>query len=459
MSNKYSLVMVLLVMLSLLTSCLGNSDSSVTYYDDAAITSFSLGTLKRTIHTKTKKGEDSTYVVSVAGSKYRFSIDQQKGLIYNIDSLPQGTDASKVLVTINTRNSGIAFLKSLISDSVTVINATDSLDFSQERTVTVLSNDGAWTKDYLVNIRVHKEEADKLYWIEKKTNPIIGSLSNMKAIHFGGNVYVYGTYNGKTTMYCTPTSNGNQWTEVTVPFVDMTNIVKSGNSMYAISNGKIYTTTNGKDWNIAANASNLETLIAGSSNELYALTTEGRIAKSNDGAASWQLDELDYDAAYLPKKDINSICKQSLINPDIEKLLIIGNRGVEGDKTASIWSKNLDNSQPSKSQSWMFQPFDETTWHHAPVLNSLSVTDYGKGMLMLGSYDASGMMSPNNFGFYYSWDEGLNWWEDKRFTLPEAFRCDPSSTAIVSDGNNRFWILCGITGQVWVGYFSTWTWE
>ena len=49
-----------------LTSCLDEDDSYyyTTTYEDAAITSFTLGTLNRVMHTKTSSGEDSTYVTT-----------------------------------------------------------------------------------------------------------------------------------------------------------------------------------------------------------------------------------------------------------------------------------------------------------------------------------------------------------------------------------------------------------
>ena len=87
-------------------------DNDVVYYDDTAITSFSLGTMNRYVHTKSSTGADSVYKTTYSGSNYAFYIDQLTCEIYNVDSLPKGTDAAHVITTISTKNGGTAIWKS-----------------------------------------------------------------------------------------------------------------------------------------------------------------------------------------------------------------------------------------------------------------------------------------------------------------------------------------------------------
>ena len=47
------------------SSCLSSDDNEVTYYDDSAISPFTLGTLNRTMHTLSSKGVDSVYQISL----------------------------------------------------------------------------------------------------------------------------------------------------------------------------------------------------------------------------------------------------------------------------------------------------------------------------------------------------------------------------------------------------------
>ena len=81
---------ILLSTVVVFSSCLSSDDNEVTYYDDSGITSFTLGTLNRTMHTLSSKGVDSVYQTTITGSDYQFYIDQDKREIYNPDSLPYG---------------------------------------------------------------------------------------------------------------------------------------------------------------------------------------------------------------------------------------------------------------------------------------------------------------------------------------------------------------------------------
>ena len=100
MKRKYTPFLLLTLTVCLLSSCLSNDDSSSTVYYDTAITSFSVGTLKR--HVTTASGEDS--IVKTDCSGYNFYIDQLTHEIYNTDSLPYGIDASMAVVSISSKN-------------------------------------------------------------------------------------------------------------------------------------------------------------------------------------------------------------------------------------------------------------------------------------------------------------------------------------------------------------------
>ena len=159
---------LLLSVLTVLTGCLSNDDTEIITYDDTAIMTFSLGTMTRTIHTTSSKGEDSTYTASVTGSKYAFAIDQQRGLIYNVDSLPVGTRVSNVLCNITTKNSGVAVInhrtKDGLKDSLTTYSNTDSVNFSKPVEVRVYANSGIAYRKYTVTVNVHQQNGDEFCW-------------------------------------------------------------------------------------------------------------------------------------------------------------------------------------------------------------------------------------------------------------------------------------------------------
>ena len=155
---------MMLLTLAVCSSCLNSSDQSVTLYDDAVITGFSLGTLTRNIHTSSSVGTDSVYKKTVTGSNYKFHIDQIGRRIFNTDSLPTGTNVDRVLCTITTFNSGVIIIKDIDSTAYSYYSSSDSIDFTQPRTFGVVSTDGTAFCEYTVNVNVHQEDGDEFRW-------------------------------------------------------------------------------------------------------------------------------------------------------------------------------------------------------------------------------------------------------------------------------------------------------
>ena len=153
----------MLLALVLTTSCL-NSSSESTLYSDAAISSFSLGTLYRYEHVKTSAGTDTVYKRTLVGSNYKFQIDQVNHRIYNSDSLPLGTDVAHVICSIGSVSNSLITIKDLNSDTVRVYNSTDSIDFTSPREFYVYSTDGNGYTKYDVRVNAHQQDEYTLTW-------------------------------------------------------------------------------------------------------------------------------------------------------------------------------------------------------------------------------------------------------------------------------------------------------
>ena len=151
-----------------LSSCLKDGDNEVESYQDTGLTSFSLGALKQTLHTTSSTGEDSVYTQTVAGSSYAFTIDHQQGLVYNVDSLPVNTDVSRVVCTAGAKNMGTLILnlrtKDGLRDSLALYSSTDSIDFTAPVEFRVYNQAGTAYRKYMVEVRVHQQEADAFHW-------------------------------------------------------------------------------------------------------------------------------------------------------------------------------------------------------------------------------------------------------------------------------------------------------
>lgn len=148
----------------MLVSCLG-SDNDTTVYGDAAITGFTLGSLNRYVHTtSTKTGNDTIVKSTVTGSAYKMNIDHFGQHIYNQTRLPVGTDLRHVVCTITAKNGGMIAIQSMTSDSLQWYSSTDSIDFSQPRTLRVYSTDGTAWHDYVVELNISTTKDSDLDW-------------------------------------------------------------------------------------------------------------------------------------------------------------------------------------------------------------------------------------------------------------------------------------------------------
>ena len=163
--NKHISALFALIMGALMmTSCLKSDDTSeIIYNNDTAITAFSLTTVNRYIHTTSSSGADSVYKKALS-TPVSFNIDQYNQTVYNSDSLLNDCDLKHVLISVSTKNSGVAVIKSLTSDTLTTILSTDSLDFTQPREVRVYAQDGKSYRAYKVTMNKHQVATDKILW-------------------------------------------------------------------------------------------------------------------------------------------------------------------------------------------------------------------------------------------------------------------------------------------------------
>lgn len=162
--HPITLATLLLATSTLTTACFGDEDESLTLSNESGITAATLGTLKRTLTTRTKDGlRDSSYTVSVTGTLYPLTIDHEQGRIYNVDSLPYGTDVRHVVLSKFIHTGGVA-IRSLKTEKDTIFTLKDSTDYSRPRQFTTFSQDGKYKRHYTMELRVHQQEGDSTHW-------------------------------------------------------------------------------------------------------------------------------------------------------------------------------------------------------------------------------------------------------------------------------------------------------
>lgn len=448
MRIRFTSLIVLLSAVCLLSSCLkdDDDDTDYTYYGDTGLSAFSLGTMKRYLHTKTAAGKDSVYKLTYVGSAYKFTIDQLGHRIYNTDSLPYGTDVKHVIASVTAVNNGIIYLKSATSDSLAFYSNTDSIDFSTPRTLRVVSQDGQRYVDYTVKLNVRTVPAGTISWQKKTDNAQLAQLDKVHALSAGSYVYVFGLLNGQTVGYSSGIYDGETWTPMSGSFSARASFVTKGNALFALDNGTVYSSSdNGQSWTAVATNSALKRLVAASSAHLYALAANGYssvtgIAESADDGRTWTNDDIDDNAMMLPDDEVSYTAIPVRTNDSIEQVMIVGRCSAANDIYARTWTKLDDYSSQPVASPWTYVDNSGESNYSLGEIPSLTVTAFGGypvALISNGSYISSLLQSR---------DSGLTWEASGR-TLPDGLSSAIGKLTMTTDSEGSLWIISD--GSVW----------
>ncbi len=427
-------------------SCLKSTDDNTTYYDDTAVTAFKLGTVNQYKTTKAKDGvTDSTYKVSYSASSYTFYIDQLQRVIYNPDSLPYGTDATKIVCTLTTKNGGTAVItlkNQAGEDSLAYYSSTDSVDFSSPRKVRVYSNSNAAYRDYTVRVNVHQQTGEEMSW-RSTTFATLSTVGARKMVYNASELYLFGVKDGQTVVF---RQNGTAMEQLAPTFgADAyKSAVALGGYLYVLNGGSVMRSADGSTWQQMGSDASLTQLVGAGSAKLYALTADG-IKASADNGATWAAESLDDDAANLPTDNVSFVCMTAKANAQTNNLILVGQRG---DKTV-IWRKVEENATGAQSQPWAFYTQDDYNKLALPFLANLQVMGYDDGLIALGGDFST---------FYESKDQGITWIATDDMALTSAFGLAASPFAMVADSNNYMHISKAGSTAVWLGRLARLGW-
>ena len=466
MKSKFAAFTLLLATVFLMASCL-ESDNDYTYTDDCAISSFSVTTAKQNTFVKTSDGlRDSLVVKELTLSNYKFYIDQINGKIYNPDSLPCGVDAKKLLCSVSNSSAGLVVIKKEKSDSLDYFSSTDSLDFSVDREVQVVSNSGLSVKKYTVHVNVHKEQADSFAW---HATPICAELKNLQGIKtaaVNGKLLLLGTDGNNTLVYA---NNGTQWTKCETNLGHnlaadaYKSLVTKDDYAYISDGGNIVRTNDGKTWNIMGEATDVTRLVAASRYSLYGYATDGRLMTSKDNGATWTVAEIDDELSLMPYGETTYASVEIEGYAKTDRVMLFGTRDAAtypNDKYLTIWGQIDEAAENSENQPWAYYGVSADNNHAAPLLSGISAVAYDGGVYMMGQEEGK---APK---FYKSLDNGITWREDTATVmLPTNFNENATNAitakgtyALTVDKNKSLWLVNASNGMTWRGRINRLGW-
>ena len=387
---------ILAMTVVLMASCLkSDSDSSVTLYNDAAITGFTLGTLNKYVD-----GIKTTY----SGASYVFSIDQSATgahtfkdttiigrCIYNNDSLPLGTDLKHVVGTLTTLNNSIAIIEQLDNPGVyDYFSSTDSVDFTKPRRVRVFSSDGSVYNQYYISVDAHQEDGNEFTWKlmdDKWTVPEQEVLpTGIKQLlgHSTTEHYALSTDNKLMVSY----DKGATWNEEKI-----------------IEDADLFPT---RDIALVS----------------YPMTNT---------------DSVDY---------VLLIGNREVSEQNNESIAMVWRKVIDYGKnsTKASWSYMERNATSGDSLA-------------LPRMKDMTMVKYDDGILVIGGDGIGGWHEPGYSMIYQSRDNGITWKYNPSYNFPDDFDVLATRVHATADADNFIWLHCEGTGQVWRGRLNRLGWK
>ena len=217
-----------------ITSCL-DDDNDIEYSPDATIHAFELDTIGY-------------------GISYKFTINQQEGLIYNQDSLPVHADTiiDRILIKTLTTASGVVTMKDKEGRD-SIINISDSLDLREKLEIKVWSTEALAgiapdkVKAYTIDVRVHKHDPDSLSWgyVGKIDDEIKGA---QKTIKFKDEYFTYSMDGSSVKVHSS--SDLSSWSlKYATGLATLPNsILPLEKIILATAENKVYESTDGITW-------------------------------------------------------------------------------------------------------------------------------------------------------------------------------------------------------------------
>ena len=437
-------IILLVTIMSLgvpLISCNSDSDSTTTTNDNnCAILNVVMGGLKRKITTKSAlTGNDTVYYTSVSGSLYAMYIDQYKNEIYNPDSLPVGTFVNKVVLSSVTSDGIVAYRTLWATD--TLFSSTDSMDFTTPRTFYCYAYSGTAKKTYTVHVNVHQVDPEVFEW--NQTGTQVAALQNItaqKVVAKDGKIYVFALAGGQSEVLTSSQNDGGRWT---VTALGLTNfkpddVQLMNNTFYALSDGKVVSSTDGTTWTETASTLSPDALVATSTHYLFALK-DNALYGSADNGVTWTADSLNSNATQLPSSGFSSVCLPMSFNSNFEYVLLAGSNA-DGNKE---WKKTLD-TVGNSTEAWTLYNGDNTVNYPFPSFNGIKMLKYDDKIY------AMGIQGDTLSLFHLSNDAGRTWISQSGYYV-HPYNMKATNFSFTVDENNYIWIVCGGSGNVWRG--------
>lgn len=403
--NKIFKFLLIAIATTLITSACNSNSSDDPYAisSDVTVLGFSL---KKDI--SILSGIDSVF----------FSIDLQKGLIFNADSLPKGTDITRLIPIISYPSTVMSATITMSDGSYKTgsidykNNPSDSIDFSGKVILTLIAQDGFSTKDYQIKVNVHNMEPDSLTWDKIAVSQLPSRMAeprNQRTIMFGDEIIsLIQEADATFTISKTYDPNKNNWTkeEIEFPFTpNIRSLSATENALYIIdSEGVLYTSNDAINWE--STNKRWKTIIGGYADILLGLRVEGESILHTHYPLLSEASEtpIDKDFPINGFSNFNTFTNKWSIAPIG---ILCGGETQNGSLTAqtwgydgNTWAKLSNHTPPAVKGGTLIPYFVHKQTSMQWITNEYSIWFFTGGIKADGTF---------NKELYISYDNGVNW--------------------------------------------------
>lgn len=379
--------------------------------------------------------------------KVFFTIDLVGKRIFNADSLPVGTNVSKLRVDIGYPTEAKEVIirmreREEKEDAEVKYSDTpyDSIDFTGKVYIKVVAQNGKDSTIYDVKLNVHTMKPDSMFWdkLAVRQLPAQASPVEQKTVSHEGLVYtlIKTTSGYQVSTIANPASS--DWTEKTVQFgftPRINTFVASSDAFYILSDaGKLYTSPDAISWNVAPGSTkSFYNLYGGYDNMVLACARESE----NDfyHAYVYSAADGDKDLGQMPvRMPVDGFSQ--LVNYDSEvalssQVILVGGADMFGEYTTACWGFDGNRwAQISVSElpgMYGAMLFPYKTFR---VSEALVATEYNV-LMAIGGKDENDQANKRVF---YSYDNGVYWVEGSELMqLPGYFPAAIGAQAIIAD--------------------------
>lgn len=229
---------LLLLSLTMLSACKKDEEGKNIVSDSVRISAFSLKS-------------DSTVLENL--NNVFFTIDLEKGLIYNADSLPKGTKITKLRFNITTDSASEVNITNVDTTYNYLNNKEMTNNMFAPAYIEVVSRSRDYKKSYQLKVNVHKLDPDQLFWggVQYASLPGKGTLKNQHTVKYQEHIYCFMTRDDKQMLAIT-THPADEWqiTELALDFTPNWQSLRAGDDIIGVldNNNNLYTSTDGINW-------------------------------------------------------------------------------------------------------------------------------------------------------------------------------------------------------------------